>query len=133
MKKAIIFDFDGTLTNKDQKDLCELLDLAESMGVLPKEEYSSSGIWICTSWDASGRFHTKDLEKNWETNMLTLKQRYPWIKFNTTIILQKSFIELYLNNSFKPKDFMKKFNTSIFYMQPCLAGITEMMLQNECG
>ena len=28
---------------------------------------------------------------------------------------------------------MKKFNTSIFYMQPCLAGITEMMLQNECG
>ena len=32
-----------------------------------------------------------------------------------------------------PIEFMKKYQTSIFYMQPCLAGITEMMLQNEAG
>ena len=40
---------------------------------------------------------------------------------------------MYLKDEFKPRDFMEKFNTSIFYMQPCLAGITEMMLQNESG
>jgi hypothetical protein len=28
---------------------------------------------------------------------------------------------------------MEKFNTSIFYMQPCLSGITEMMLEYESG
>lgn len=123
----------ATLINKNQDDLYELLNLAESMGVLPVDEYSSSGIWLCTSWDASGRFHTKEAEESWENNMLSLKQCYPWIKFNTTIILQKSFIDLYLKDGFNPKYFMKKFNTSIFYMQPCLSGITEMMLQNEKG
>ena len=65
--------------------------------------------------------------------MKNIKQKYPWVKFNTTIILQKSFLDLYLNNEFKPKEFMEKYNTSIFYMQPCLSGITEMMLQNEAG
>ena len=122
-----------TLIDKNQTHLYELLDLAESMGVLPKEKYGASGLWLCTSWDATGRFHTDDAKQRWEYNMLNIKQRYPWIKLNTTIILQKSFIELYLNDEFKPKEFMKKFNTSIFYMQPCLSGITEMMLQYESG
>lgn len=123
----------ATLTRKKQDDLIQLLDLAQSLNVFPKEEYSSSGLWLCTSWDASGRFHTEELKNNWENNMLFLKNKYAWLKFNTTIILQKSFIDLYLDNKFKPKDFMKKYQTSIFYMQPCLAGITEMMLQNESG
>ena len=123
----------ATLINENQDDLYELLDLAESMGVFPNENYSTSGLWLCTSWDAAGRFHTKEAEESWESNMLNIKQRYPWIKFNTTIILQKAFIDLYLNNEFNPKEFRKKFDTSIFYMQPCLVGITEMMLLNESG
>lgn len=123
----------ATLTIGDQKDLYELLDLAESMGVLPVDGYSSSGLWLCTSWDAAGRFHTPELKQNWENNVLAIQDKYPWIKFNTTIILQQAFIDMYLKDEFKPRDFMEKFNTSIFYMQPCLAGITEMMLQNESG
>lgn len=122
-----------TLTIGNQKHLYELLDLANEMGVYPIEGYNSSGLWLCTSWDAKGRFHTKELQRNWENNMLNIKEQYPWIKFNTTIILQKAFIDLYLNNKFKPKKFMEKFHTSIFYMQPCLVGITEMMLQSESG
>ena len=122
-----------TLTGKEQKHLYELLDLAENMGVMPKEKYSSSGLWLCTSWDADGRFHTPEFRKNWETNIKSIKKRYPWVKFNTTIILQKAFIEMYLNGRFRPKEFMEEYHTSIFYMQPCLAGITEMMLQNEAG
>ena len=122
-----------TLTQKEQKDLYELLDLAESMKVFPQKEYSSSGLWLCTSWDADGRFHTKELKENWQNNMKSIKAKYPWVKFNTTIILQKAFIDLYLRDGFKPKEFMEEYQTSIFYMQPCLAGITEMMLQNEVG
>ena len=123
----------ATLIDKNQSDLYELLDLAESMGVFPKEEYGASGLWLCTSWDSTGRFHTEEAKESWESNMLYLKQRYPWIKLNTTIILQQSFIDLYLNNEFKPKKFMEEFNTSIFYMQPCLSGITEMMVEHESG
>jgi hypothetical protein len=123
----------ATLIDKNQNDLYELLELAECMGVFPKEEYGASGLWLCTSWDSTGRFHTESAKQSWEHNMLSIKQKYPWIKFNTTIILQKSFIELYLSDEFKPKEFMKKFNTSIFYMHPCLSGVIEMMLQHESG
>lgn len=122
-----------TLTQGGQKDLYHLLDLANEYKIRPIEGYESSGLWLCTSWDITGRFHTEELKKNWEYHILNIKDKYPWIKFNTTIILQKSFIELYLNNQFKPEEFCKKYHTSIFYMQPCLVGITDMMLKNEKG
>lgn len=122
-----------TLTIGDQKDLYELLELAKSMKVFPVEGYDSSGLWLCTSWDADGRFNTKGSKENWEFHMKNIKEKYPWIKFNTTVILQKAFIDLYLKNGFKPKEFMEKYHTSIFYMQPCLVGITEMMLKSENG
>ena len=122
-----------TLTSKNQKHLYELLDMAENIGVMPVEGYDSSGLWLCTSWDAAGRFHTPEYESNWEQNILAIKEKYPWVKFNTTIILQQAFIDMYLRNEFKPENFCKKFNTSIFYMQPCLTNITEMMLKDEKG
>lgn len=122
-----------TLTSKNQKHLYELLSMADAMEVKPVDGYDSSGLWICTSWDAAGRFHTKELKKNWEYNVKALKEKYPWIKINTTIILQQAFIDLYLANKFKPEEFCKEFNTSIFYMQPCLTNITEMMLKDEKG
>ena len=120
-----------TLTNKDQKDLYELLDMAQKIGLDPVEGYDSSGLWLCTSWDAKGRFHTPELKENWENNVLGIRAKYPWVKFNTTVILQKAFLEMYLNDEFKPEEFCKKFNTSIFYMQPCLKEITGMMVKNE--
>jgi hypothetical protein len=107
-----------TLTIGDQKHLYELLDLAEKMGVLPNEKYGASGLWLCTSWDSAGRFHSKKMEENWEYHMKNIKEKYPWIKFNTTIILQQDFIEKYINNKFKPKEFMKEFNTTLFFKQP---------------
>lgn len=122
-----------TLTIGDQKHLYELLDLAKGMRVKPAEGYPSSGLWLCTSWDADGRFHTPDRKANWEYHIKNIKDKYPWIKFNTTIVLQKAFIDIYLKDEFRPEEFCKKYNTSIFYMQPCLVGITEMMLRSESG
>ena len=122
-----------TLTRENQEHLYELLDLADVMGVYPVDGYESSGLWLCTSWDVAGRFHTDRLEQNWEHNIKTIKEKYPLVKFNTTIILQQAFIDLYLADQFKPEEFCKKFNTSIFYMQPCLTNITEMMLKDEKG
>lgn len=106
-----------TLTLGDQKDLYELLDLAESMEIFPKEEYGASGIWLCTSWDAAGRFHSSKMRENWEYHMKNIKRKYPWIKFNTTIILQQAFIDMYLEDKFRAKNFMKEFNTTLFFKQ----------------
>jgi len=107
-----------TLTIGDQKHLYELLDLAEKMKVFPNEKYGASGLWLCTSWDSAGRFHTEKMKQTWEYHMKNIKEKYPWIKFNTTIILQQNFLEKYLNNEFKPKEFIKEFNTTVFYKQP---------------
>ena len=120
-----------TLTSTNQDDLYYLLDMADDMKVHPVEEYGASGLWLCTSWDTDGRFHTTEKKNNWEYHIKNIKAKYPWIKLNTTIILQDAFLDLYLNNEFKPKKFMKEFNTSVFYMQPCLEGITELMVENE--
>lgn len=106
-----------TLTLGDQKDLYDLMNLAESMEIFPKEEHGASGLWLCTSWDAYGRFHRPEMKSNWEFHMKNLKKQYPWIKFNTTIILQQAFIDMYLNGNFSAKDFMKEYNTTLFFKQ----------------
>lgn len=106
-----------TLTLGDQKHLYEMLDLAEEMGVLPKEEYGASGIWLCTSWDAAGRFHRPEMKENWEFHMKNIKKKYPWMKFNTTIILQQAFIDMYLNNEFRAHKFMEEYSTTLFFKQ----------------
>lgn len=106
-----------TLTIGDQKDLYTMLNLADKMGVHPKVEYGASGLWLCTSWDAAGRFHSPKMKENWEYHMKHMKQLYPWIKFNTTIILQQAFIDQYLNNEFSAHKFMEEYSTTLFFKQ----------------
>ena len=106
-----------TLTIGNQKDLYDLMDLANKMGVHPKKEFGASGLWLCTSWDAAGRFHTLKMRENWEFHMKNLKSKYPWLKFNTTIILQQAFIDMYINNGFSAKAFMEEFHTTLFFKQ----------------
>lgn len=106
-----------TMTIGNQKHLYELLDLAESMKVFPVEEYGSSGLWLCTSWDAAGRFHTPQMEENWKYHMKNIKKKYPWIKFNTTIILQQKFIDMYMNDEFVLQDFVNEYQTTLFFKQ----------------
>lgn len=106
-----------TMTIGDNKHLYDTLDLFEKRGVRPNPNYQTSGLWICTSWDAEGRFYTPDRLPNWEFHMLNIHEKYPWVKFNTTIILMDKFLDMYLNDEFKPKEFMKKFHTTLFYKQ----------------
>lgn len=107
----------ATLTLGDQKHLYELLDLAESMKIMPNINYGASGLWICTSWDAEGRFHKPAMKENWEYHMKNMKKLYPWVKLNTTIILTEPLLDLYLNGEFSPKKFMQEFDTALFYKQ----------------
>ena len=122
-----------TLTLGDQHHLYEVLDLAEKMGVKPMEEYGASGLWLCTSWDAEGRFHTPEMEKNWDFHMRNIHTKYPWVKFNTTIILMQAFIDRYLAGTWSPKTFMKTYHTSLFYKQCGLGQVDEVDFDESTG
>lgn len=105
-----------TLTLGDQKHLYEVLDIFQEYGCEPNE-YGSSGLWLCTSWDAEGRFYTPDRKENWDFHMKNIQQKYPWVKFNTTIILMQKMLEMYINNEWSPKQFMEEYKTTLFFKQ----------------
>ena len=115
----------ATLTKWEREGLPDLektLQIFEDAGALPIPEYGASGLWICTSWDAQGRFHTKKSAENWTQNMKELSSRHPWVKKNTTIILTQKLCEMYTEGEFEPRKFMKEFDTTLFYKSP---GITQ--------
>lgn len=121
----------ATLTIGDQADLYKMLDIFDNAGVRPLPEYGASGIWICTSWDPRGRFRTEKNLKNWEFHMNNMKAYYPWVKRNTTIILQQKLCEMYLNGEYNPKEFMEKFDTFLFYKQPGFYEADEQIEQQD--
>ena len=106
-----------TLTIGDQHHLYEMLEMFKEYECYPKPEYGASGLWLCTSWDIQGRFHTPDRLENWEYHMKRLKTEYPWVKKNCTIILMQKFLEAYINGDWSPKKFCKEFDTCLFYKQ----------------
>ena len=100
----------ATLISEDQQDLFYHLSLIDDV----------SKVWICTSYDSKGRFHNGKAKECWINNMKKLKQTYPSININTTSILTGSFIEEYINGSFKLQNFCKEFQTSWFGKPPIL-------------
>lgn len=110
----------ATLTIGDQADLYKTIEMFERAGVRPHPSYGSSGLWVCTSWDSKGRFHTEKHKQNWEFHMQNISNYYPWVKKNTTIIITQDLCEKYLAGEFVPKHFSGKFLTSLFYKQPAM-------------
>lgn len=110
----------ATLTIGNQEDLYEMIEIFNKAGVRPHPDYGSSGLWICTSWDAEGRFHSDKARENWEFHMKNLRERYPWVKKNTTIILMQKMCEMYISGEYSPHKFMEEFDTALFYKTPGL-------------
>lgn len=108
-----------TLTRKKQDVLFEWLDYCkENNLLLQNSEYGSSGLWLCTSWDIKGRFHNEEQEKTWHNNMKSIKDKYPFVKYNTTIILMEPFLQAYIDGTFSLKKFSKEYDTTFFFKQP---------------
>ena len=114
-----------TMTLGDQKDLYEMLDIFDSYKAYPNPDYGSSGLWLCTSWDVHGRFHTPDREKNWDYHMKHIHEIHPWVKFNCTIILMEDFLQNYIDGKWSPKKFMEEYHTCLFYKQIGLGTIPD--------
>ena len=94
----------ATLTIGHQEDLYETIELFNK----------KKGLWILTSYDTIGRYHTEKMFDTWKFHMKNIKEKYPDIELNTTMILTQDLIEKYLSNDFSFDDFMVKYNTQIF-------------------
>lgn len=98
----------ATLTIGDQKDLYDVLKLFEG---------HKGDLWILTSYDTLGRFHTKKMEDNWSFHMKNIHQLYPEIKFNITTILSEDCIDKYLSGELSFQKMMEEYHTSFFFKQ----------------
>ena len=97
----------ATMTIGDQKDLYDTL-----------EKYGDcDGVWLLTSYDTVGRFHSKKMEENWRFHMKNIQKLYPKIRFNVTTILTQDLIDKYLNNEFSFRDFSEEFKCEFFFKQ----------------
>ena len=98
----------ATLTIGNQQDLYDTLKLFE--GVTNK-------LWILTSYDTMGRFHSQKMEDNWKHHMRHIYELYPDIKFNTTTILTADCIDKYLKDEISFKQLSEEFHTMFFFKQ----------------
>lgn len=98
----------ATMTIGDQKDLYETLE---------KFKGHKGYLWILTSYDTIGRFHTPKMEENWKYHMKHIHELYPDILFNITTILTGDLIDKYLNNEISFKNMMEEYHTKFFFKQ----------------
>ena len=99
----------ATLTLGDQADLYEALN-----------EFSDlSKVWILTSYDTLGRFHSEKMKNNWLKNLAMLRQYSNDLKINITSILTGDFIQHYLDNSLDIQSIAEKYHCSMFWKPPC--------------
>ena len=92
----------ATLTIGDQRDLYDTLE------ILKNDE-----IWILTSYDTMGRFHTNKMFENWEYHVKNIKDNFN-VSLNITSIITGDLIDKYLNNEFSFKNLINKYNCSVF-------------------
>jgi len=106
----------ATLTIGDQNDLYRALDMYNEM--IPDEEKENKRLWICTSYDTIGRFHTPKMLETWEYHMRKIDNEYPKVLKNTSLIITNDLVKKTLSGEFNFKNFEKKFGTQIYMKTP---------------
>ena len=100
---SLIFDMD--------KYLIPFLEYLNSLNLL-------SNCLLCTSYDLKYRFHTKEKEELWKSNMLKLHELFPNLKLHTEIIATGFFMQAVLDDTFNISEFCDKFHCGIDYIEP---------------
>lgn len=99
----------ATLNIGDQQDLFDTLKLFDD----------TSKVWILTSYDTIGRFHSQKMFKTWENSISKIKALYPNININITSILTGDFIDKYLKDELDLMRIVDKFGCSLFLKPTC--------------
>ena len=109
----------ATLTIGEQKDLYEMLDLYTHTNAYKESNMNDDyGLWICTSFDTIGRFHTQQAKENWQFHMKNMSEKYPLLKKNTCSILTNDLMIKYNEGKFTFNSFCQEYHTQMFLKQP---------------
>lgn len=100
-----------SLLYKVNRFLLPFLNLMRAFGISDK-------ILICTSYESKYRFHTKELLKLWQDNMLWLHEEFPEVKLHTEMIVTQFFIDEVLNDTFSITKFKETYHTEVDYIEP---------------
>lgn len=92
----------------------ENIDLYDIVNAIDKKDK----LWLLTSFDTKGRFHTPKMLRTWERHMEKLHDLFPEVKRNTTMIITGDFIQRYLNDEIDLQAFKYRYNTSVFLKTP---------------
>lgn len=96
----------------DQRDLYDILNLFDDL----------SKIWICTSYDTYGRFHSQKEKNNWIRNLEKLRYTFPTLNINITTIVTGDFIEKYLNDDLEIMKIANRLKCAQFLKPVCRVG-----------
>lgn len=86
-------------------------------------------IWLCTSYDTIGRFHTEQSKQNWINNMKFIKENTKYLHTTTSFIITQDLIETYNRNKNFFNDFRKEYNTHIYFKCPDI-GCNDKTIEN---
>lgn len=107
-----------TMTIGDQADLYESLNILQNEYNKANKSNLMEQIWLVTSYDTIGRFHTQKMLDTWDYHMKHIHEIYPSLKFNVCTILTQDLITKYLNDEFSFHDFQNEYNANFFFKQP---------------
>lgn len=114
----------ASLLFKDQHDLFQLLAQFDPQNL--------SKLWILTSYDTVGRFHTDEQKSVWIDNIRQIKAYSNDIKINITSIVTGDFIEKYLDKTLDLFEIANENGCSVFLKPPSLIqGFTSKAKVNE--
>jgi len=122
-----------TLNHGEQKDLYEVLDLLKARYTEAGQPELMHQIWIVTSYDTIGRFHTQKMHDTWDYHMQNLHKIYPELQFNVCTILTGDLVKKYINDEWSFEEFIKKYHTSMFFKQPNPGAIHQEQLTHPQG
>ena len=99
----------ATLMIGQQADLYECLSLFKDL----------NKVWILTSYDTIGRFHSTKAEQMWKDNLQALRRAFPQLNINITSILTGDFIDKYLNGTLDIQRIAEESRCAMFWKPPC--------------
>lgn len=103
----------ATMTIGNQQDLFDTIELFNK----------KDGLWILTSYDTIGRFHTQKMLETWDNTMKKIHSLYPEIRFNITTILTGDVCQKYVNGELSFKEMMNTYQCAFFFKQCGLPSI----------
>ena len=92
----------------EQKDFYDTIDLFDK----------KSQLWVLTSYDTIGRFHTPKMLETWEGHLKKIHENYPEIQVNITSILTGDFVEKFNNDEIDIEKYFKLYGYSFYFKNP---------------